>query len=541
MNRTPVSNQTSIDTALWFIVLLFGLWWLPVGGVSGDGVAQSILYGRNSWLLNPNHLLYEPLGSAWLHLTATIGTRGAPDALKRLSFLAGATGAALFRSVVAPAVTQRRLSANLATAWLFAPAAVLGLLMSDETQIVQLPALVLIAATAITCASTPTWRRAVLFGAAGGLAALFYISNSIICGSVACALAVPMIRKGDISAASRLLGGAATGGVITLLIPLFVAWKFAAPHADHFFFWVLHYGGSKVLQNGAAGYGMSMTFHGLIEAVLRASYGSVTALIDIASVAHVLHDSGAWTPRLVLTAGICLASLVLVAVLVSHFVRQQGSAFPHRLALVIGWTIGVIIFAIYWDNSDDQFYFQLCVPLAIVAGVATARTRVIPALSLGLILGWNIVATVIPYVTYPRARNVAALARVYHNATVTVVPGEDEIATLTNFVALEPGHQWLFITTLAEHHAAADGLRLMRDSLTSVLQRGGTVSMIAVIDASADGNPWKYLQSLGYSPFVVRSTLLNLGRTCEARLGPWHVHSLTASAQGESVIQRCID
>jgi hypothetical protein len=127
-----------LDGLLWFAIPATLLWFMHVGGISGDGVAQSALYTRGAWHINPNHLLYEPIGAAWLHISRAVVEPYASEQLRRLSAIAGAISLALFRLFVASQVTGERARANVATAWLVAPAAVLGLWLSSETQIVQL-------------------------------------------------------------------------------------------------------------------------------------------------------------------------------------------------------------------------------------------------------------------------------------------------------------------------------------------------------------------------------------------------------------------
>ncbi|MEO9250565.1 MAG: hypothetical protein ABI322_06070 [Gemmatimonadaceae bacterium] len=179
-------------------------------------------------------------------------------------------------------------------------------------------------------------------------------------------------------------------------------------------------------------------------------------------------------------------------------------------------------FAVYWNNSDDQFFFQLALPLAVTAAVSM-RTRMRPALVgfLGL-FGWNAYATVWHYVTYPRQRNVEILAHESNTTALLIFPGEDDISSLLAFVPKPSGQERIAITGLAEQLPARDGLAVLRDSVNAVVQRGGIVTAISVIDAPVDQNPWKYLRSLGYEHSMVTSTLTSVAILCQARtVGPW--------------------
>ena len=94
-------TSRKIDTLLWFALPVLLLFLVPVGFVSNDGLGHSRSFADGSWGLNPNHLLFEPLGAWWQSLWA--GSQREPvDVLKLLSALCGAAAAALVRYGVAP-------------------------------------------------------------------------------------------------------------------------------------------------------------------------------------------------------------------------------------------------------------------------------------------------------------------------------------------------------------------------------------------------------------------------------------------------------
>lgn len=126
------------------------------------------------WLLNPNHLLFEPLGAWWQSALMALGYPREPfDALKLLSIVSGSIAVGLFRLCVAPQVSESRFAANHATAWMAFSSAFLRLWISDETHMIQMPWLVLMLAAALR-------RRGLLLGVMTGIATLTFVSNVLI-------------------------------------------------------------------------------------------------------------------------------------------------------------------------------------------------------------------------------------------------------------------------------------------------------------------------------------------------------------------------
>ena len=174
-----MERAKGIDGLLWLVLPLVVLSTIPIGFVSTDGLGHSRSFASGSWRLNPNHLLFEPLG-AWWQTAWTAGGREPVDTLKLLSALSGALAVALFRWKVAPRVAGSRWAANHATAWVACSSAFIRLWVSDETHMIQLPFLVAVAWLALVYLDRPSIGGSVALGVAVGLATLTFISNLII-------------------------------------------------------------------------------------------------------------------------------------------------------------------------------------------------------------------------------------------------------------------------------------------------------------------------------------------------------------------------
>src|SRR5690606_28653395 len=137
--------------------------------------------------------------------------------------------------------------------------------------------------------------------------------------------------------------------------------------------WIVSYGGGSpgLL---AAGYGVGPSLESLAVSGARAAYGGLSSIVDLAPTVEAIRDGSPLSPPVLAPAAFCLAgALVLgLAFRASFASREQGTsqaaAVAHTLALGIG--VAVLAFAVYWNNSDDQFYFQLTIaPGALLTGV----------------------------------------------------------------------------------------------------------------------------------------------------------------------------
>src|ERR1043165_528087 len=72
----PDGRTDRIDALLWLVLPVAVLFTIPIGFVSNDGLGHSLGFASGSWRLNPNHLLFQPLG-AWWQSAGRGGGRGA--------------------------------------------------------------------------------------------------------------------------------------------------------------------------------------------------------------------------------------------------------------------------------------------------------------------------------------------------------------------------------------------------------------------------------------------------------------------------------
>ncbi|MES1241274.1 MAG: hypothetical protein ABUT39_06605 [Acidobacteriota bacterium] len=482
------------DALAWLVLSAVVLCLIPIGWVSADGVGQSLSYAAGFQRWNPNHLLVEPLGVAWLELLDPGFSRAeGVDHLKRLCILAGALAVGLFRFGVAGRLASSRLAANHGTAWMALGSAFSRLWISDEIHMVQMPAVVLVAVLALRYLDRPSLSRAAAVGASVTLAAAFFLENLLL----GPALAVGLLLRKRSAHAAMILGST----LATTTLVFGGIWAASGPSQSPLE-WLTRYGGGGQPSRVEAAYGVEPGLAGLAESTLRAGYGAACALVDLAPSVAAFRDGQPIGPTVILGLLAFAASLVLLTGL-------QGN----RL-LVGAWAVAVLAFGIFWNNSDDQFYFQLSVAFGALASRMPIRPALL-ALSLSALL-WNAADLAQRRILYPRQERLA-LMRTLGDAGLIVYPGFDEIEIL---LQLEPTTRSISFTSLAVQYPAPQGLGVLTADIEKTLASGRSVALLDLFDTPRQRSPWKFLHRLGYEHDEV---LRVLGRypAETGRLGPF--------------------
>jgi len=529
--RAPTRSDT-IDAVTWTLVTLVVLATIPIGIISGDGLYQSGMYVSGQWFWNPNHLLYEPLGAWWqTTLRQMHAPRTPPDQLKWLSILMGSLTLGIFRAGIAGPITSSRLRANLATAWVATCAAFAGLWVSDETQIVQMPFLALAGAALLKYFRAPSLSRIALIAGAAALATLFYVSHALVIMTLAGAVLLFQQRRGATNRGFRDAFVLGTEAVCIVFVVMWSAWRFTAPHGTRLMRWLTSYGGGHSGQL-ATSFGIQWTPGGIVTAVARAVYGTALAVVDVT---RSVDDARVHT---ITTMG-CLAAMALAAAVLvlgiaatALWRRRREDDGWDTLLLVTAYAVSTLVFGIYWNNSDDQFFFQLVLPIgALIASYTPSLQRRTLWLAANVVvLGWNAYVLLTQLILYPRWAYVDALEKVVGHTPMVIFPGEDEASRLLHFVPSPPSQQRLALTTIADHYQARAGIPALAALIDSTLAHGNRIDAVAVYDVRGHVPPWKHLSEVGYTATALRQAIRGTHALCgHTMAGPFAVYSFAAT------------
>ena len=512
---------------LWLGCLLL-LCLIPVGRVSGDGLGYAARFTAGSWKWNPNHLLFEPGGASWHWLFAAAGsTRPVVDQLKTLSTAAGALAAALFRYCLAPRLAGRRWSANYATAWMVLGSTYSRMMLSDKFEMIQMPLLVGLAAALLLYLERPGFLRAAAAGAAAGGAALFFIANALLGVTAAVALGVLHAVRREWSMAVRASSGTLAGLLLVALPVLGATWWLTAPDRS-LASWLFGYAGGSAPMRVALVYGTSWNPQEVATAAARATYGAASAAVDLEPAVAAVRDEGSPGRATVIAVAWLLSAATLAAGLRQALRRAAEPSAQAALLLQAVWWPAVLGFGLYWNSSDDQFYFQLAVPFAALVALLPARGRGAAAVVLcgAAALAWNASDIARRFILYPRAAYSAALEQAIAGAGLIVTPGYDEAAFLLALAGKRVEAERLSITELALEGPPEQGLEHLSSAVRHCLATGRRIDLVDVYDGPPLGPPWKFLHRLGYERAALVRSLAPFAVDPEPRrVGPFLVRS----------------
>jgi hypothetical protein len=505
------SAADRLDALLWFVVPVLILSTLPIGFVSNDGFGHSRDFAAGTWHLNPNHLFFEPLGAWWQNFWTRNGSAREPvDILKLLSVLSGGLAAGGFRYGVAPRLAETRWAANHATAWLAFSSAFLRLWVSDEIHMIQMPFVVGMVWTALVYLERPSFSRALVLGAMAGLSALAFISNLVLGAAVAAALAIWHFSRREPSLAVRNAGTIGLGALLVAGPIFLVAWLHS-PGAPGFLAWLTRYSGGRQTARLHEAYGLVGSWTGLAESAARSVYGTASALVDLTPVAAAVRDRQPPTLGVILGVIAFLAASAALLYGLATALRQPSQP-ANRSTLMIGaaWLAAILGFGVFWNNSDDQFYFQMAPAFgALAARIPGRRGRsgvVFLMLSLTGLL-WNWIDVGSKRVFYPRWQRMALLEREVRGACLVVYPGFDEAEMLLSLSRPAKSVPRISMTHLASRYPVEEGIRRLTGNIEHCLETGGRVILIDIFNTPPDRNPWKFLRRLGYDHLAVERTL----------------------------------
>jgi hypothetical protein len=473
---------------------------------SGDGQVYARHYDAGELVFNPNHLLMDPVGYFWCAALSPSGL-STLDALKWLSGVATVITLWIFHAVLLAAGVRSRLIRLAAVLGLFASRNFLTMAISEEFFMLEMPLLAWALWLLVRFDLAPM-RHTLLLGLALGLATAVSINNVFLGIALAgwLCFSAPTLRDGLVRATA--FGGAAAA----LCLPVFIGAYAYSGRDGGFLAWMLAYGG----ENSATGqlYGLVMTAKGVLMSGARLVLNTFTNFVSIGTLGTVLKSVAFGAPleirpqtlRWVLGVVMLLAVMAVVVVLAWWTLRRWRSLALARVAVV--WLAAYYAFNFFWDDSSDQFWFQMLPVLwlllalyAIEPAAGGAPRRFAPLLvavfAPGLLLlnTWAEVA--------PKAlQDVAQYQREHHallrDGDLEIIPGWDD----TRWIALPddgPRVTQVNLMTAAMKPAGdPEHIATLMDRIQRHLDAGGRVFVVRVFDRDDDPTPWDQLRKLGW-------------------------------------------
>lgn len=449
-----------------------------------DGIRWADAIAAHRIDVNPNYLLMQPLVMWAFSVWESLGGSSDPVHFAKLfDALCGAVSLAVM------AATLRALGVGMAVRWCCLlltafSANFLLLATSDHIKLVTAPFLFAGLHFAVLQAREPTPLRAAATGVSLSLAVCTLV-NAVVWG----ALLAPVIWLVSGPDAARRLRHAALYCVAAGLPALAVVLAFHAADASGvpLLEWLTRYSADPEAR-GDGFQGVSLLTLGrfafaILKNFVHAPDLSAAAKAALSGVAPP--PASAWAALNAVAATVAVAGLgALVGALCVGFVRGRLDPVDRRVLLVLGsMAAAFLLFGFAWNDSDEEFWFQITPPLALAAGLAVDRGTAprwgMPALAAvaGTLALNQLVSFAVPRAVYPYAENLAALRTDLSDCGYILYDEPDWRGELMMGLRRESDLAPHSIMTLARAH------RFEMGPLTAAIEAG-------IAEAHAQGRPF---------------------------------------------------
>jgi hypothetical protein len=517
---------------------LLYLWVFATVVPSGDGLVYAWHIDAADVWLNPNHLLMDPVGYAFCKLLWGLGLPiETLDALKLISALSTVATLLLFHAVLIAAGVGSRWVRLSAVVGLFASRNFLTMAISEEFFMLQMPlltaALLLLVKLELS-QYAKSWVPAAMLGALLGIATAVTINNVLLGVVVVLWLffSAPDRHQGLLRTSSTAIGA------VVVTLPMFVI-AYAASDTDGFIHWLVAYQGSEGEGSPGSLYGISLTPAGIATSFARLALNSFTNLLSIGYLGTMMKSLVFGAPleiapqplRFVLGVVLLLTAVAAVLLLAWWMLRNFREQRLVRVALV--WLAAYYGFNFFWDDSSDQFWFQILPPLWLLialfaqAGLAQSELTRSGSAQSGLsqsganplatsavtrqsglwllfvlaptLLLANTLQEVAPKAFQDIEAHAAQHRALLREGDLEIIPGWDDVRWI-GLDGSNPRITQVNLMTTAMLPASNPGhIATLFPAVESHLKAGGRVIIARVYDKDQDPRPWDQLRKLGWS------------------------------------------
>jgi hypothetical protein len=503
------------------LATLLYLWVFATVVPSGDGLVYVWHIDAADVWINPNHLLMDPVGYAVCKLLWGLGLPiETLDVLKLISAVCTVATLLLFHSVLVAAGIASRWVRVCAVAGLFASRNFLTMALSEEFFMLQMPmlagALLMLVKLELHQYSRP-WVPAATLGALLALATAVTINNVLLGVVVVLYLffVAPDRREGLVRAGTT----AAAATAVTL--PIFFIAYIASGAEGNFVHWLVAYQGAEGSGAPAGLYGISLTPAGIATSLARLALNSFTNLLSIGYLGTMMKSLAFGAPleiepqpfRFVL--GVVLLLSVIAAVLLLAWWMFRSFREQRLVRVALMWMIAYYGFNFFWDDSSDQFWFQILPALWLLLALfaqaganrlAGSTTRLVrqPGLLLLFVLApalllANTLQEVVPKAFYDMEGYTAQHRAMLREGDLEIIPGWDDVRWIGVDESFPRVKQVNLMTVAMLPKTNPDYISQLFPEIEAHLQKGGRVIIARVFDKDEDPRPWDQLRKLGYS------------------------------------------
>ena len=486
---------------------------------SGDALVyvRQIEEGLLVW--NPNHLLMQPVGKL---IYDSIGAAGAGlsilNTFKLISAVSAIASLYLFHLILVQINVQSSLLRVFGVLGLFASNYFLTMSVTEEYFMLQMPFLLVALMMLIKWTESKTgegkYLELVISGAMLSIASLVIVNNVFLMAFMGLYILTTKATGG--SERIRALFVFSVSACV-VLVPVILLGFYLSEYDGGFVEWMSSYQGEggNPLSNL---YGVTWTVVGVLNSMARLGFNFFANFIDLGGIGTVLQS---WVfgqdlefrPDIFqVVQGTILFAVLLVAIGYIAFWISQRLRKYKILKLIVVWIVAYLAFNFLWNDSSDQFWFQIlpALWLAIMfylnenkTGNKCKKCDVILAVFVSFVLIQNTTQAIIPKAfidTQALGEQHEALIKEY---ALEIIPGWDGI----RWLGLQKEVTGIEQVTLMDVGLSKDGAESLTDKIDGHLEQGGRVIVARLYDLDENPRPWVQLKKLGMSRKQIKKTL----------------------------------
>jgi len=530
------SNQKAFLIEIFIIIIAaIPLLIFPSHQYSGDGGVYASSIFKNQYVWNPNHLFVQPIGLVFYNFLQSLNISIHPlDAQRIIAIISAIISILIFWIALKKYILPHKWHSAIFVIGFFYSNYFLALAESSEFLMVQMPFLMIIFLISLwfiqkLIKNDLSSGKIILIGLSLGLfnalATLCFISNIFLILGLFFAFILISIKN--------LTRKAIQAGIIMLFSSLFltgctlyVTWNsFIKPISDiPFLKWFISYGGTGNVQMGT--YGISTL--NITNVMLRTARMIFSFLQNIAHTELGSIVKSKLTGILLDCVGFDLIQIIWWSFIffiigttfffvliwtIKNILKNKNLFYYSVTIFLLIWILSFLPFNFYWNNSDDQFWFQilpafwsfLAIPLSIFyqrkeSLKKTLYMSTIIIFILFIIIN-NIVYAVLPRYQFNTKHLAYKLSEYLPNNSVLIWPGNDRWGPVISFAknyAEERGQLFesLSLVSLASKHPSPDSLT---KTIHNFLSKGYHVFLLRIIKPDDECVPWAELREKGWS------------------------------------------
>ena len=340
--------------------------------------------GRQIW--NPNHLLFEPI-SYWLTVWGQcVGIDACGlNQLKVVSGVSTLLSLLIFHSILCHLGTST-IVRIFCVVGLFASKNFISMAVSEEFFMIQMPFLMGALWFIVRYFHQDQQQKSFWYAnplATFCIGATLAVSIAITVNNIFLLmfLAFGLLWTRDLPIKTRWLHGFYMGvGAMVVGLPIF-AFAYVFSQTDStFFHWLTVYQGLEDNPEGDL-YGVPFTVQGFLISFTRLGFNFFANFIEVGNLGSAFKTLAFGLPLDFKISWLSVAgSLVLMSMigliglaLLVWFFRKGHQQSLEKMLMI--WVLSYFVFNLFWDDSSDQFWFQILPPLWILGLLAARLTQ----------------------------------------------------------------------------------------------------------------------------------------------------------------------